>query len=43
MHFYLSKGFWKAPLGEHLSRVGAMQHDLPCESVEWLLHGAGFH
>ena len=42
IHSYLSKVFSEAPLGEHLSHVGAMQHDLPCESVEWLLHGAGF-
>ena len=33
---YLSKVFSEAPLGEHL---GIMQHDFPCESVEWLLHG----
>ena len=42
IHFYLSKVFSEAPLSEHLSHVGAMQHDLPCESVEWLLHGADF-
>ena len=29
----LSKGFSEAPLGEHLSHVGAMQHDLLCKSV----------
>ena len=24
------------------SHVGARQHDLPCKSVEWLLHGVAF-
>ena len=43
IHFYLSKVFSEAPLGWHLSHVGARQHDLPCESVEWLLHGVGFY
>ena len=38
----LSKGFSKAPLDEHLSHVGAIQHDLPCKSVEWLLHSTDF-
>ena len=42
IHSYLSKVFSEAPLDDNLSHVGAMQHDLPCESVEWLLHGAGF-
>ena len=42
IHSYLSKAFLEAPAGEHLSHVGAMQHDLLCKSVEWLLHGAGF-
>ena len=42
IHSYLSQVFPEAPLVEHLSHVGAMQHDLPCESVEWLLHVSGF-
>ena len=42
IHSYLSKVFSEAPLGEHLSHVGARQHDLPCKSVEWLGRGAGF-
>ena len=27
IHFYLSKVFSQVPLGEHLSRVGARQHN----------------
>ena len=38
----LSKVFSEAPLGEHLSHVRARQHDLLCESLEWLLLGMGF-
>ena len=39
----LRKVFSEATLVEHLSPVGARQHDLPCESLEWLLHGVGFY
>ena len=39
---YLSKVFSEAPLSEHLCHVGTMQHDFPCKSVEWLLHGMRF-
>ena len=42
IHFHLSKVFSEASLNEQLSHVGAVKHGLPCESVEWLLHGAGF-
>ena len=43
IHFYVSKVFFRSfSLGYHWSRVGARQHDLPCKSVEWLLHGVGF-
>ena len=40
---WLSKCFSEAPFGEHLSHVGARQHDLLCESLEWLLLGVGFY
>ena len=42
VHSYLSTVFLEATLGEHLRHVGAIKHDLPCKSVEWLLHGAVF-
>ena len=41
IHSYLPKVFLEAPLGDHLSHVDTMQHDLPCESVQWFRHGAG--
>ena len=42
IHSYLSKVFLEALFGEHFCHVGAMQHDLPCKSVELLLYAASF-